>query len=118
MNFVISLPDKLLIISGQVRDSPKGLPNLDEGKHVEIINSDFSPSRCKEKKLDFLPRIKAFGGKIGENNIICGGRSDETIYDTCFSISNPGEIFSTMKVTAILVVKFSSGVYKIGKIFA
>ena len=91
-NFVISLPDKLLIMSGATY--------AEESKHVEIVNSDFSPSHCKETRLNFLPRNKAFGGQIGENNIICGGRysPDEEVYDTCFSISNDGEVFSTLQV--------------------
>ena len=85
-------------MSGVVGASPK----TEEGNIVEIVNSDFSPSNCKEDKLEFPPRRKAFGGQIGEINIICGGKYDqETIYGDCISISKSGEVnksFSRLQI--------------------
>ena len=89
-------------MSGGVREYPQSSLNYEDGNYVEIVNSDFSQSHCKEMYLDFPPRHRAFGGQIGEMNIICGGKyNSTTIYDTCFSISNSGEVnknFSTMQI--------------------
>ena len=81
-----------MIVSGGVKISD-GAYNLKEGKNIEIFNSDFSLSNCKAKQfLDLPPREKAFGGQIGENYVICGGRDYNDInYDTCFSISNSSD---------------------------
>ena len=80
------MSDKLLIVSGGVKISDHYEP---DGKSMEILNSDFSLSNCKAKPLDLPPREKAFGGQIGENYVVCGGRVyNRTIFNTCFSISN------------------------------
>ena len=92
-------------MSGGVKEYQHSSHNYEEGNYVEIVNSDFSKSNCKEKLLDFRdfpPRQRAFGGQIGELNIICGGiYNSSTKYDTCFSISNSGEVnkkFSTLQI--------------------
>ena len=96
--FFTYISDKLLIVSGGVKISDNSSSNLKDGTSIEIFNSDFSLSNCKAKQfLDLPPREKAFGGQIGENYVICGGRDYNDInYDTCFSISNSsGELNKT-----------------------
>ena len=77
-------------MSGGVKISDNSSSNLKDGTSIEIFNSDFSLSNCKAKQfLDLPPREKAFGGQIGENYVICGGKVyNQTTYDNCFSISN------------------------------
>ena len=55
------------------------------------------------RTLDLPPREKAFGGQIGENYVICGGKVyNQTTYDDCFSISNTSgklnKSYSKMKI--------------------
>ena len=89
-------------MSGGVRPDEDTHLNFKEGKYVEIVNSDFSNSHCKQRYLDFPPRARAFGGQIGELNIICGGKYNfSTTFDNCFSISKSGEVnknFSTLQI--------------------
>ena len=97
------MSEKLLIVSGGVNISD-GAYDLEEGKSIEIFNSDFSLSNCKAKHfLDLPPREKAFGGQIGENYVICGGKNyNNNFYNTCFSISNSsGKLNQTYSIMQI-----------------